>query len=355
MVFVADSVVAQYKRLWWKRTIFILFLFSCLALAFTASICVGSIYISPLQAITVLLKREGDFDAIVWEIRLPRALAAVFAGAGLALGGVVMQASLRNPMASPFTLGMSSAAGFGAALAIVLGAGRLLKTYLGGFAVSSYFPLIVSSFLFSLIAVFVIFFLAKVKGASPEAIVLTGIAISFLFSAATSLVQYFGTTEQVAAIVFWLFGSLSKASWEAFWAISLASLAVLAVFLKWSYRYDALLMDEDFARNLGVNPENLRLASMILSSVATAVITSFLGVISFVCLVAPHIARMVIGSEHKCLILASALVGANILTLSDIASRILMPPLVIPVGVITSFIGTPLLLYLLLRGRRHWY
>jgi iron complex transport system permease protein len=114
-------------------------------------------------------------------------------------------------------------------------------------------------------------------------------------------------------------------------------------------------MDEDFARNLGVNPENLRLASMILSSVATAVITSFLGVISFVCLVAPHIARMVIGSEHKYLILASALVGANILTLSDIASRILMPPLVIPVGIITSFLGTPLLLYLLLRGRRHWY
>jgi iron complex transport system permease protein len=355
VVFVADSVVAQYKRLWWKRTIFILFLFSCLALAFTASICVGSIYISPLQAITVLLKREGDFDTIVWEIRLPRALVAVFAGAGLALGGVVMQASLRNPMASPFTLGMSSAAGFGAALAIVLGAGRLLKTYLGGFVVSSYLPLIVSSFLFSLIAVFVIFFLAKVKGASPEAIILTGIAISFLFSAATSLVQYFGTTEQVAAIVFWLFGSLSKASWEAFWTISLTSLAVLAVFLRWSYRYDALLMDEDFARNLGVNPENLRLASMILSSVATAVITSFLGVISFVCLVAPHVARMVIGSEHKCLILASALVGANMLTLSDIASRILMPPLVIPVGVITSFLGTPLLLYLLLRGKRHWY
>jgi len=355
VVFVADSVVAQYKRLWWKRTIFILFLFSCLALAFTASICVGSTYISPLQAITVLLKREGDFDTIVWEIRLPRALVAVFAGAGLALGGVVMQASLRNPMASPFTLGMSSAAGFGAALAIVLGAGRLLKTYLGGFVVSSYLPLIVSSFLFSLIAVFVIFFLAKVKGASPEAIILTGIAISFLFSAATSLVQYFGTTEQVAAIVFWLFGSLSKASWEAFWTISLTSLAVLAVFLRWSYRYDALLMDEDFARNLGVNPENLRLASMILSSVATAVITSFLGVISFVCLVAPHVARMVIGSEHKCLILASALVGANMLTLSDIASRILMPPLVIPVGVITSFLGTPLLLYLLLRGKRHWY
>lgn len=351
----ANSVVAQYKRLWWKRTIFVLFLFSCLALAFIASICAGSTYISPLQAITVLLKRGGDFDTIVWEIRLPRALAAVFAGAGLALGGVVMQASLRNPMASPFTLGMSSAAGFGAALAIVLGAGHFLKTSLGGFAVSSYFPLIVSSFLFSLIAVFVIFFLAKVKGASPETIILTGIAISFLFSAATSLIQYFGTTEQVAAIVFWLFGSLSKASWEAFWATSLTSLAVLAVFLKWSYRYDALLMDEDFARNLGVNPENLRLASMILSSVATAVITSFLGVISFVCLVAPHIARIVIGSEHKYLILASALVGANILTLSDIASRILMPPLVIPVGIITSFLGTPLLLYLLLRGRRHWY
>ena len=351
----ARTIATQYERLTWKRTVLIFSLFSCLVLAFIASICVGSAYIPPSQAIAALLTRGGDFDAIIWEIRLPRALVAVFAGAGLALGGVVMQASLRNPMASPFTLGMSSAAAFGATVAVVLGAGRFLRVYVGGFEVYSYYPLIISSFLSSLVAVFAIFFFAKVKGAFPETIILTGIAISFLFSAATSLIQYFGTTEQVAAIVFWLFGSLSKASWEAFWAISLTSVALLVLFMKWSYRYDALLIDEDFARNLGVNPERLRLITMVLSSLVTAVITSFLGVISFVCLIAPHIARMVMGSEHKHLIPASALIGANILILSDAASRIIMPPIIIPVGIITSFLGTPLLLYLLLRGRRHWY
>ncbi|TDA29919.1 MAG: iron ABC transporter permease [Hadesarchaea archaeon] len=349
------SAVAQYKRLSRKRFIIILSLFFSLILAFMASLCTGSAHVPPLKAIATLLGRESDFDTIIWEIRLPRALVAVFAGAGLALAGAVTQASVRNPMASPFTLGISSASGFGAALAIVLGAGRFIRTYLGGVTVSSYFLLIISSFLFSLLATFIIFFLARFKGATPETIVLTGIAISFLFSALTSFTQYFGTTEQVASIVFWLFGSLSKASWNAFWAIFSVSVVALAIFWRWSYKYNALLLDDEFARNLGVNPETLRLASMVLASLVTATIVSFLGIIAFVCLAAPHIARMIVGSEHRYLIPASALVGANILVLSDIASRMLLPPVIIPVGIITSFLGAPVLLYLILGKKRHWY
>ena len=351
----AQTAVLQYRTLSRRRAILVSSLFCCLFLAFIVSLCVGSAYIPPSEALLTLLGGGGGSDVIVWEIRLPRALTALFAGAGLALGGVVTQVSLRNPMASPFTLGMASAAGFGAALAIVLGAGQFIKTSLGGFAVSSYFPLIVSSFLFSSLTTFVIFFLAKVKGANPETIILTGIAMSFLFSAATSFMQYFGTTEQVASIVFWLFGSLSKASWEAFWAVFVMCIASLALFWRWSYRYNALLMDDEFAKNLGVNPESVRLTSMIFSSLLAATITSYLGVIGFVCLAAPHITRMLVGSEHRYLIPASALVGANILLLSDIASRLLLPPIIIPVGIITSFLGAPVLLYLVVRKKRHWY
>lgn len=316
----------------------------------------GSSYIPPLEVIARLLNnRGGNLDAIIWEIRLPRAFVAVFAGAGLALAGSATQVSVRNPLASPFTLGISSAAGFGAALAIVLGAGGFIHTYLGGILVLSHFPLIISSFSFSLLATLITISLAKLKGAAPETIILTGIAMSFLFSAATSFMQYFGTTEQVASIVFWLFGSLSKASWDGFWTIFLVFVAASIPLYRWSYRYNALLIDDEVAKSLGVNPETLRLTSMILSSLVTATIVSFLGVIGFVCLVSPHITRMIIGSDNKYLFPASALVGANILVLSDVVSRTLLPPIILPVGIITSFLGVPLLLYLILKKKRHWY
>jgi iron complex transport system permease protein len=350
------SLVTQYKKLSHRRSLLIFSLFSCLVFAFITSLCVGSTYIHPSEVIASLLNSRGsNNDAIIWEIRLPRTLAAVVGGAALALGGAVVQASLRNPLASPFTLGISSAAGFGAALAIVLGAGRFLKTYLGGVLVHSHFPLIISSFCFSLLVILVVILLAKWKGAAPETIILAGIAMSFLFSAATSLVQFFGTTEQVASIVFWLFGSLSKASWEGFWTMLLALVTSSIPLYKWSYRYNALLIDDEVAKNLGVNPERIRLISMILASLPNAVVISFLGVIGFVCLASPHIARMIIGSNNKYLFPASMLVGANVLLLPDIVSRTLLPPLIIPVGIITSFLGVPVLLYLLLKKKRHWY
>jgi iron complex transport system permease protein len=252
----SGSLVTQYKKLSHRRSLLIFSLFFCLVFAFITSLCVGSTYIHPPEVIASLLNNRGsNNDAIIWEIRLPRTLAAVVGGAALALGGAVVQASLRNPLASPFTLGISSAAGFGAALAIVLGAGRFLKTYLGGILVHSHFPLIISSFCFSLFVILVVILLAKWKGAAPETIILAGIAMSFLFSAATSLVQFFGTTEQVASIVFWLFGSLSKASWEGFWTMLLALVTSSIPLYRWSYRYNALLIDDEVAKNLGVNPE----------------------------------------------------------------------------------------------------
>lgn len=349
-----ETLVTRYKKISYKRRA-ILFLFSLgLVIASLLSLSVGSSYIHPFEVLEEVMKcRASTIGVVILEIRLPRTLVAVVAGAGLALAGAVTQVSVRNPLASPFTLGISSAAGFGAALAIVLGAGSFIHAYLGGVLVTSYFPLIVSSFIFSLLATAVILSMAKLKGATPETIILTGIAMSFLFSAATSFVQYFGTTEQVASIVFWLFGSLSKASWSGFLTILFVFGIVSVPLFRWSYRYNALLIDDELAKSLGVDPEKLRLLSMILSSLITATIVSFLGVIAFVCLVSPHITRMIIGSDNKYLFPASALVGANILVLSDVISRIVLPPIILPVGIITSFLGVPLLLYLILKRKRY--
>lgn len=292
---------------------------------------------------------------IVFENRLPRSLTAVLSGAGLALAGVVTQVCTRNPLASPFTLGISSAAGFGAALAIVTGGGGVLGVYLGGFEVTNAFLVIALAFLFSLLAVAAIFATIRWRGATPETIILIGVAMFFLFSAATSFAQYFGTTEQVAAIVFWLFGSLSKATWFSFWIILTIFTFSFPIIYGWCWRFNAISLGDEFAKGLGVNVERLRTISIVVVSLITSVIVSFLGVISFVCLVSPHIARLVIGGDHKYLIPSSCLVGANILLTADIASRSLFQPLILPVGILTSFLGVPLLVYLLLRRRGEYW
>jgi len=182
-----------------------------------------------------------------------------------------------------------------------------------------------------------------------------GLAVVVIVVAAVVALLIYPPFKQVASIVFWLFGSLSKASWEGFWTILPDFVASSIPLYRWGYRYNALLIDDEVAKNLGVNPERLRLTSMILPSLPNAVVISFLGVIGFVCLASPHIARMIIGSNNTYLFPASMLVGANVLLLSDIVLRILLPPLIIPVGIITSFLGVPVLLYLLLRKKRHWY
>jgi iron complex transport system permease protein len=291
---------------------------------------------------------------IVWNSRLPRALVAIVAGAALSLAGIVTQISTRNPLASPFTLGISSAAGFGAALMITLGAGTTFTTSLGGFQVTNYYLVFLGSFIVSLLATAIIFLMMKFRSARPEVIVLIGIAMNFLFSAAISFVQYFGTTEQVAAIVFWLFGSLSKITWTSFWTLGLVFTLTFILLYRWGWKFNALYMGDDVAKSLGVDAEKTRLRCITIAALITATVVSFLGVISFVCLVSPHIARLVVGGDSRYLIPASCLVGANILLIADTVSRTIFLPLILPVGILTSFLGVPLFLYLIMRRKDFW-
>lgn len=289
---------------------------------------------------------------IIWELRVPRVLMAVVSGAGLAFSGVIMQTILKNPLASPFTLGISSAASFGAALGIIAKSSILPFLHFG----SSYDMLVVgNSFLFALISMTAIYALSRLQGVTPETIVLLGVALMFLFSAATSFLQYIGDPEELAELVYWMFGSLSKATWSKLQITSVVVLVTMLIIYRKSWDFNTLMLGDETAKSTGIHVERLRMLGLMLASLTTAIVISFLGPIGFIGLVAPHLARMMVGGDHRFLIPFSCLLGAIILVAADALARTIIAPVVIPVGIVTSFVGVPLLIYLMFRRRReHW-
>lgn len=347
------DVQELYTSFTWKKTLFILCFIFLLAILAIAATSLGSASISMLEAFSAILSRpfpsyfnsEPFVQTIVWELRLPRILMAMVAGAGLAVAGTTMQVILRNPMASPYTLGIASGAGFGAALSIVMG-----ETVEGLQQTT-----VVSAFIFSLIPAFVILGLTRLKRATPATMILAGIAMMYLFSAGMSLLQYLGTTEDVAAVVYWLFGNLSKATWLNLGVVAAITFPLLLPLFKWSWDFNALTSGDETATSLGVNVEQIRVGGMMLASLITAGAVAFLGTIGFIGLVAPHMTRMVIGGDHRFLLPASCLVGAVLLLASDTTARTILSPIVLPVGILTSFFGVPLFFYLIMRrGREYW-
>lgn len=322
-----------------------------LALAVIA-INAGAANTNPLQVLRVLLHLEtGTPSIVIWNIRLPRVIAGIVAGAGLAVAGCVMQTCLRNPLASPSTLGISSAAAFGANLAIVFfGAGAIHSNTHDAVFISNPYSVTVFAFIFSMIAMILILLLARTRGFSPESVVLAGVAFGSLFSAGSTLVQYFAEDVQVAAMVFWTFGDLGRISWQE---VGILTALILGVFLFFQFRrwdYNALDSGEDTAKGLGVNVEQIRFRSMLAASLITAVAVSFMGIIGFIGLIAPQMMRRVLGVDHRFLIPASAVTGAALLLFSDTLARTMISPVVLPVGAITSFFGAPLFLFLLAKG-----
>jgi len=312
----------------------------------------GAANTNPLQVLRALLGLEGGKAIIViWNIRLPRVLSAAIAGAGLAVAGAVMQTNLRNPLASPTTLGISNAAAFGANLAIVFfGAGTIHSTVHDAVFIANPYSVTFSAFVFSMLAMLLILNLARLRGFSPESVVLAGVAFGSLFSAASTLVQYFAQDVQVAAMVFWTFGDLGRISWKEASLLTILVLGCYYYFLFNRWNYNALDSGEDVAKSLGVNVDQIRFRSMVAASLITAVSVSFMGIIGFIGLIAPHMMRRVLGVDHRFLVPASAVTGSALLLLSDTVARTIISPVVLPVGAITSFFGAPLFLYLLMKG-----
>jgi iron complex transport system permease protein len=288
---------------------------------------------------------NSDISTIVWDYRLPRILMGILAGAALGLAGAMMQGILRNPLASPFTLGIASAASFGASLAIVLGAGVAA----GGSLI------IGNAFLFTLIAAGAVYGLARFRGITPETMIMAGIAIMYLFSALTSFLQYIGDTEDVHAVVFWMFGSLGRSTWETVGVVAILVGALFPLFLLSARSINTLAAGDEAAKSLGVPVEHIRIGGMAGASLLTAGVICFTGTIGVIGLVAPHITRMILGGDNRFLLPGTAVVGALVLLGADSIGRTIMAPQILPVGIMTAFLGVPFFIFLFLSRRRNYW
>jgi iron complex transport system permease protein len=303
---------------------------------------------------TLMGKGTDVMKTIIWKIRMPRIVGAVVAGAALSLAGCIMQNNLKNPLASPSTLGVTSAAAFGANFAIIfLGSGSFQSGNSDAVMIVHPYVVTLNAFIFSMIAVFIIMALAKLRMFTPNVIILVGVAISSLFGAGTTFLQYFANEAKLATAVFWTFGNLGRVSWKELGIMSMALVAASAYFMFRSWDYNAMINGDDCAKSLGVNTRNVRLGGMFFSSLLVAIAVSFMGIISFIGLISPQIMRRIIGNDHRFLIPGSALFGSLILLVSDTVARTIISPVILPVGVITSFMGAPLFIYILMRDYKN--
>lgn len=343
-----------YGRLLRWKWLFLAALAAALLAAALLSLTTGSAGLGPGQVLRTLLGRgTPESEAILFRVRLPRTAAAGAVGAALALSGCVMQNVLHNPLASASTLGVSQGAAFGAALAIIaLDAGTQNAANAGtAVTISSPVTVTVCAFAGGVATTAAVLALSRLRGVSPATMVLAGVALSSMFTGGTTLLQYFADDVQVSTVVYWTFGDLGRPGWREIGLLSAVTLAALMFFLWNRWNYNALETGAPTARSLGVNVDRLSLLSMGICALIAAVSVALVGVISFVGLVAPHMVRRLTGGDYRFLIPGSALAGAILLLLGDLVSRMLLSPIVLPIGAITSFLGGPAFLWMLYKGR----
>lgn len=307
-------------------------LFILLLAAMVVSLFFGSVFISP-----------GDLwgSEILWQIRLPRVILAALIGLLLSVSGVILQGTLRNPLADPYILGISAGAGVGASVSIALGAQFVI------FGMSS---VPATAFLFSLVSVIVVYKLSQVAGkTSPETLILAGVALSAFCAAILALIIII--TGNLQSIYFWLLGSLSSASWSNVTTVLPYCIVGAGAAYFFSKELNALLLGEEMAQTLGVDVENTRFVLVGAASLMTAAAVSVSGIIGFVGLIIPHWMRLIIGPNHRLLIPISALSGMVLMVLADTISRTILAPMEIPIGIIMALVGAPFFLYLLRRRR----
>jgi len=358
------EIIEQYKKFIGRKIIFILSCIILILIIAGVAATLGSYPITVKEVYSIIWHGifqnvETTKEIVVWNLRLPRIIMGVLAGVGLAIAGTMMQGILRNPLASPYTLGIASGAGFGAVIAICLGAGVVGGKYL----------IIGNAFLFSLIPTFIIIALSRYKRATPETMILAGIAMMYIFSALTHLVNYFAESEAVKEAYFWMVGSLGRVSWSELThhvnigeaSIPLPGpvpivLVLCIIPLVWkSWDVNVMGAGDETAKSLGVNVERTRILIMVVASLLTAGIVCFTGTIGFIGLVAPHICRIIIGGDNRFLIPASGLFGGAFLLACDLVARTIMAPVILPVGILTAITGGPFLFFLLIRKKKEYF
>ncbi|NCF04548.1 iron ABC transporter permease [Kosakonia radicincitans] len=301
----------------------------------------------PLDTLWHTLIDPASVDAgtrvIVWDIRMPYALMAIIVGLTLGLAGAEMQTILNNPLASPFTLGVSSAAAFGAALAIVLGIGIP--------GIPAQWFISANAFIFALLAALLLDGITRWTQVATSGVVLFGIALVFTFNALVSMLQFIANEDTLQGLVFWTMGSIARASWEKLGILLLALAVIMPLSMLSSWKLTSLRLGEDRAISFGINVRRLRLATLLRISILSALSVAFVGPIGFIGLVAPHIARLLFGEDHRFYLPASALIGALVLSLASIVSKNLISGVIIPVGIVTSLVGVPFFITIIVRHR----
>jgi iron complex transport system permease protein len=276
---------------------------------------------------------DPKLELILWQIRMPIALIAVLVGAMLACAGAQMQTILNNPLADPFTLGISAAAAFGAALTFVLDWAVL--------PVAGVYIVSVNAFLFAMLSALVLFAISKMRGVGYQTLVLAGIALMFSFNALLAFLQYIASEDALQQLVFWTLGSLARASFEKVMICFVVLLSMLTFFFCYRDQLTALRFGDEQARSMGVNVNKLRLFSLLACALLASVAVAFVGTIGFVGLVAPHIARLLLGEDQRFFLPGSILVGASLLSLASVLSKLVVSGALLPIGITTSLIGIP--------------
>ena len=299
------------------------------------------------EVVSTLFQRAAapiQLSVVVWDLRFPIALMAVITGIMLALAGAQMQTILNNPLADPFTLGISSAASFGAALGIVLGRGVPF--------VPVQYLVTVNAFIFSFGTSLFLYMFTRLRGVTVETMVLTGIAMLFTFGALLSLLQYGATENDLAELTFWMMGSLGKATWGKIYLCTALLVVICPYFASKISPMTALRMGDERARTMGIHVERLRLQMLFFISVLASTSVAFIGTVGFVGLVGPHIARMVLGEDQRYFLPMAGLVGGLLMSLTSILSKTIVPGVIFPIGIITSLVGIPFFLSLILANRK---
>ncbi len=334
---------SEKKRLW------VIGLFGAiLCLSFILDIMTGPSMLDAAKVLNALFEFIGlPFEVdrstmvIVTNLRLPIALMAIVVGGSLGVGGAEMQTLLNNPMASPYTLGMAAAAGFGAAIML----------YIGSLGMSSLYAVPIGAFLCCMLSACFLFALASMRHISSGQLILAGIALLFLFQSLLSLVQFISSPELSQQILFWLFGSLLKTTWTNLLITAIVVIGGFVLLLQDSWKLTALRMGEERAKSVGVDITRLRLKTLFIVAVITATVTSFVGIIGFVGIVAPNMAKSMVGEDQRFFLPLSFLIGAFLLSGASVLSKIIVPGALFPIGIVTAIIGVPFFFWLILAKR----
>lgn len=340
-------IAQSYRRLIMRRTIILLVLVCACVAAFLLDLVTGPSSLTSGQVLSELWSRgtlSVPQSTIVWELRLPQAAMAFLVGAALSLAGAEMQTILNNPLASPFTLGVSSAASFGAALAIIMGVSIPF--------VPTDWMVPINAFLCAFGSVLLLEVISRRKAAGPNTIVLFGIALVFTFNALVAFIQFVSSQEALQQLVFWSMGSLGRSTWVSVYAMLLVLVVLMPFSMRAALAMTVLKMGEDRARSFGVNVARLRFMSLMRISLLAGTAVAFVGTIGFIGLVGPHIARMLLGEDHRFLLPASALTGGLVMSLASMMSKSLVPGVLLPVGIVTAIVGVPIFVMLIFRRQQ---